>query len=76
MSRFGVANFLKVYEATGTISRQPGSGGLSKVTVQVRELVEAKMVEDDETIATLLHRLLLEKHIDISRNANKVKRLE
>ena len=64
--RFGVAKFLQVYNTTGTISRQPGSGRLPKITAQVKELVEAKMVEDDETTATQLHRILIENGIDIS----------
>ena len=57
VSIFGVAKFLKV---------QPGSGGVSKITARVREQVEAKMIEDDETTATQLHQLLLENDIDIS----------
>ena len=66
VSRFGVAKFLKMYNTTGTISRKPGSGGLSKITAQVKELVEAKMLEDDETTATQLHQVLIENGIDIS----------
>ena len=66
VSRFGVSKFLKVYRTTGTISRQPGSGRLSKITAQVKEMVEAKMLEDDETTATQLHQMLLENGIDIS----------
>ena len=55
-----------MYNTTGTISRKPGSGGLSKITAQVKELVEAKMLEDDETTATQLHQVLIENGIDIS----------
>lgn len=43
VSRFSVAKFIKVYATTGTISWWPGSGRLSK------ELVEAKMVDDETT---------------------------
>ena len=30
--RYGVAQFLKVYQSTGSIERRPGSGRLSSVT--------------------------------------------
>ena len=49
------ARFLKVYMVTGTIDRRPGPGRLSSITWKVKELVEAKMNEDDETTATQLH---------------------
>ena len=66
VSRFGVSKFLEVYQATFTISRQPGSGRPSKITAEVKELVEAKMQEDDETTATQLHCMLVEHGIEIS----------
>ena len=44
VSRFGVSKFLKVYRTMGTISRRPGSGRLSKITAQVKDMVEAKML--------------------------------
>ena len=66
VSRFGVSKFLEVYQTTFTISRQPGSGRPSKITAEVKELVEVKMQEDDETTATQLHRMLVEHGIEIS----------
>ena len=66
VTRHGVARFLKVYMVTGTIDRRPGSGRLSSITWKVKELVEAKMNEDDETTATQLHSILLEEGIKIS----------
>ena len=66
VTRHGVAKFLKVYQSTGTIERRPGSGRLSSITWKVKELVEAKMCEDDETTATQLHYMLLEEGIAIS----------
>ena len=41
VSKFGVSKFLKVYV---TISHRPGSGTLSKITAQVKDMVEAKML--------------------------------
>ena len=38
------AKFIKVFEHTGTIYRQPGSGRPSKVTHEVKNLVEQQMV--------------------------------
>ena len=39
--------------------RRPGSGRRSKITQQVKELVEAQMRLDDETTASQLHKLLI-----------------
>ena len=44
----------KFYD-TGSIARQPGSGRPSKVTAEIKELVEAQMRLDDETTAFQLH---------------------
>ena len=65
-SRFGVAKFLKVYQSTGTIERRAGSGRMSSITWKIKELVEEKMKEDDETTATQLHYMLLDNGITIS----------
>lgn len=66
VSKFGVAKFLKKYTETGTTARKAGSGRPSKITAVVKQLVEARMREDDETTATQLHRMLQENAIDIS----------
>ena len=50
-SRNGIAKFLKVYRATGSIARQPGSGRPSKITVEIKRIVEEQMKLDDETTA-------------------------
>ena len=34
------AKFIKVFDRTGTIYRQPGSGRPSKVTCEVKDLVD------------------------------------
>lgn len=66
MSRFGVAKFLKHYEEMGTISRKPGSGRPSKVTEEIKLIVEEQMKKDDETTAYQLHSLLVSKGYSIS----------
>ncbi len=58
VSRRGVAKFVKRYLATGTIARCPGSGGKTKITDDIKRIVEEKMRQDDETTATQLHVLL------------------
>ena len=65
-SRVGVAKFLNVYKATGSIARQPDSGRPSKITAEIKEIVEAQMRLDDETTAYQLHRLLTEKRYSFS----------
>ena len=57
-SRQGVAEFLKRYESRGTIKCKPGSGRPSRVTAEVKQIVEEQMRLDDETTATQLHALL------------------
>ena len=66
MSRFGVTKFLKHYEEMGTISRKPGSGRPSKVTEEIKLLVDEQMKKDDETTAYQLHSLLVSKGYSIS----------
>ena len=66
VSRYGVAKFLKVYQTTGTIERRPGSGRMSSITWKIKELVEGKIKEDDETTATQLHSMLADNGITIS----------
>ena len=57
-SRSGVAKFLKKYEKTGSIARQPGSGRPTKITPEVLQIVENQMQFDDETTATQLQKIL------------------
>ena len=58
-SRRGILKFLTRYAATGTITRQPGSGRRSVVTVLIKAIVEQQMRDDDETTAIQLHQLLI-----------------
>ena len=48
-----------MYKITGTIVRTPGSGRPSKITAEVKALVERQMRHDDETTAAQLHVLLV-----------------
>ena len=58
--------FLKTYHATGSISRRVGSGRPSKITAEIKKLVEDQMKIDDETTAYQLHEMLKEKGYTIS----------
>ena len=62
-----IAKFLSKYEETGSIARTPGSGRPTKITAEVKALVEAKMQDDDETTAIQLHALLLSRGCQISK---------
>ena len=65
-SQVGVAKFIKKFEETGTIARRVGSGRPSKVTAEIRQIVEDQMRLDDETTAVQLYRLLKDKGYNIS----------
>ena len=54
--------FLKVYDDSGSIQRRPGSGRLSKITSEIRVMVEAQMQKGE---AYQLHRMLTENGYDI-----------
>ena len=57
-SRWGVAKFLKWFREDDTILRWVRTGRPSKVTAEVKAIVEEQMRLDDETTAFQLHRLL------------------
>ena len=65
-SRRGVLKFLKRYLSTGTIGRRPGSGGKTKITEEVKKIVDEQMDLDDETTATQLHVLLVSLGYNLS----------
>ena len=54
-SRRGISKFIAKYRETGSIGRRPGSGRPSKITAEVKEIVEEQMQTDDETSAHQLH---------------------
>ena len=66
-SKWGIAKFIARFKADGVLTRRLGSGRLSKVTAEVKAIVEAQMRQDDETTAFQLHKLLVEKGYNISR---------
>ena len=65
-SRVGIAKFLRKYRETGSIARRPGSGRPSKITAEIKALVEQKMREDDETTAVQLHAMLKQRGYNVS----------
>lgn len=58
-SKRGVVKFIKKFEETNCITRTPGSGRPSKVTADIKAIVEERMRQDDETTAYQLHALLV-----------------
>ena len=68
VTRVGVWKFLKRFERYQTILRVPGSGRPSKITPEIKRLVDTKMVEDDETTAIQLQKMLLDKGFQLSLN--------
>ena len=80
VSQVSVWKFLCHYKKSGTLLRKPGthvrngvyiilhlgSGRPSKVTPEVKVIVDRQMLYDDETTAYQIHRLLKEKGYDIS----------
>ena len=66
-SRVGIAKFLRKFEETGSIGRRPGSGRPSKITAEIKALVEDQMRKDDETTAYQLHGFLVSQGYQISR---------
>ena len=64
--RRGVAKFIIRYLATGSIARCPGSGRRTKITEDVKRVVEEQMKVDDETTATQLHVLLVDLGYSLS----------
>ena len=67
-TRVGVHAFLQRFEASGCLMRRPGSERPSKVTSEIRAMVEQQMRLDDETTAYQLHRLLVSKGYELSIN--------
>ena len=65
-SRYGILKFLKRFKETGSIQRRPGSGRPTKITAEIKAIVEQQMQFDDETTAFQLHALLRARGYSIS----------
>ena len=50
--------YIEKFKTNGMIRRKPGSGRNSKITAEVKAIVEDQMKKDDETTASQLHALL------------------
>ena len=66
VSRQAVHKFIVLFTITGSINHRPGSGRPSKITQEIRTLVDQQMEKDDETSAVQLHALLLSSGYTIS----------
>ena len=64
-SRIGIYRFLKHFKEYG-LMRKAGSGRPSKISREIKIIVEEKMREDDESTAHQLHNLLGSKGYSIS----------
>ena len=64
--RVGIYKFLKYYQVTGSIGRRVGSARPSKVTAEIKQILDDQMGLDDDTIAHQLHCLLTKKGYSIS----------
>ena len=67
-SREGIRKVLKKYVHTNSIARTPGSGRPTKLTTQIRRIVEEQMRADDETTAMQLYRLLRDQQFFIAKS--------
>ena len=66
----GISKFITKCRETGSIGRRPGSGRPSKITAEVKAIVEEQMQADDEVSAYQLHRLLKSRGYSISLATN------
>jgi len=68
VSQIGVWKNCKQFERYQMIQQVPGSGRPSKITTDIQRLVNAQMVEDDETTAVQLQKLLSHNGFWLSLN--------
>ena len=66
ISRVAIWKFLRRYAEQQCLSRKEGSGRPSKITPEVKAVVEQQMNVDDEMTAHQLHKLLIEKGFSLS----------
>ena len=65
-SREGIHKFIERFKESGCLLRRPGSGRPSKLTAEIKAIVEQQMRTDDETTAYQLHALLTAKGYSIT----------
>ena len=65
-SHIGIVKFLVKYRETGSVERRTGSGRSSKITTEIKKVVQDQMRLDDETTAYQLHQLLARRGYNIS----------
>ena len=66
VTRVGIQEFLRRFNESGCLMRRPRSGRPSKLTMEIKQLVEAQMRLDDKTTAIQLHALLQTKGYNVS----------
>ena len=66
VTKVGVLKFLRRYKETGSISRKPGTGRVSKVTAGIRDIIEKQMDKDGETTGKELVKTLKAEGVEAS----------
>jgi len=66
VTRVTVWKFVRRFRETRCIARKEGSGRPTKLTPEIKQLVETQMQKDDETTAYQLHKLLKDEGYLIS----------
>ena len=57
-SQEGIHKFIERFKESGCLLRRPGSGRPSKITAEIKAIVDQQMQADDETTAHQLHAIL------------------
>ena len=65
-SRIAVWKFIHKYRQSGSLAKLEGGGRRSKITAEIKLLVDEQMLKDDETTAFQLHKLLRDRGVTIS----------
>ena len=66
VTKVGLLKFLRRYKETGSISRKPGTGRVSKVTAGIRDIIEKQMDKDGETTGKELVKTLKAEGVEAS----------
>ena len=57
VTKAGMARFLRCYDETGMIVHAPGSGQKSKMTAEVKIIIEEQMEKNDKTTSCLARKV-------------------